>query len=61
MVKDKTFLAEAEQQQMDINPHTGAEVAKVVAEIVNTPPASVQKVKEINAAAAATGGGEKKE
>jgi tripartite-type tricarboxylate transporter receptor subunit TctC len=59
MVKDKAFLAEAEQQQMDLNPHSGAQVAKVVAEIVNTPPAIVQKVKEINAAAAGTADGHK--
>jgi tripartite-type tricarboxylate transporter receptor subunit TctC len=59
MVKDKDFLAEAAQQQMDLNPHTGAEVAKIVASIVATPPAIVQKVKEINSAAAGTAGGSK--
>jgi tripartite-type tricarboxylate transporter receptor subunit TctC len=47
MVKDKDFLAEAEKQQMELSPHTGAEVAKIVAGIVATPTAIVQKVKQI--------------
>jgi tripartite-type tricarboxylate transporter receptor subunit TctC len=59
MVKDKTFIAEAEQQQMDLNPRSGAEVAKVVASIVATPPAIVQKVKDIMASAASSAGGGK--
>lgn len=49
MVKDPAFLADAAQQQMDVDPRTGDEVAKIVAEIVSAPPAMVQKVKEITA------------
>ncbi len=50
MVKDKAFIADAEKQQMELSPHTGPQVAKIVAGIVATPPAIVQKVKEITAA-----------
>jgi tripartite-type tricarboxylate transporter receptor subunit TctC len=49
MVKDKDFIAEAEKQQMELSPRSGAEVAKIVASIVSTPPAIVQKVKDITA------------
>ncbi len=47
MVKDPAFLAEAAKLQMDVDPHTGAEVAKIVADMIATPAAIVQKVKEI--------------
>jgi tripartite-type tricarboxylate transporter receptor subunit TctC len=47
MVKDPAFLADAARQNLDVDPHSGAEVAKIVADIVNAPPAIVQKVKDI--------------
>jgi tripartite-type tricarboxylate transporter receptor subunit TctC len=47
MVKDPAFLAEAARLQVDIDPHSGEEVAQIVSGIVNAPPAVVQKVKEI--------------
>ena len=47
MVKDRAFLAEAARLQVDIDPHSGEEVARIVTDIVNAPPAIVQKVKDI--------------
>jgi len=47
LVKDPAFLTEAARQNLDIDPHSGEEVAKIVADIVGAPPAIVQKVKEI--------------
>ncbi|MEA2951044.1 MAG: hypothetical protein QOJ96_564 [Alphaproteobacteria bacterium] len=46
MVKDPDFLAEAAKQQMDVDPHTGEEVTKIVADMIATPAPIVQKVKE---------------
>jgi tripartite-type tricarboxylate transporter receptor subunit TctC len=58
VVRDPSFLAEAARQNLDVDPHTGAEVARTVAEIVATPPAIVQKVKDATLARdAATRGG----
>jgi tripartite-type tricarboxylate transporter receptor subunit TctC len=37
MVKDPVFLAEAEREHFDINPVSGAEMQKIVGEIVATP------------------------
>jgi tripartite-type tricarboxylate transporter receptor subunit TctC len=56
MVKDSAFLAEAARSQMDVDPHTGEEVAKIVADMIATSPAIVQKVKEITATEEAKGG-----
>jgi len=53
MVKDPEFQAEAAKQQMDLDPRGGADVARIVSEIVNTPPAIVKKVKEATAVEAA--------
>jgi tripartite-type tricarboxylate transporter receptor subunit TctC len=47
MVKDPAFLAEAARLQVDIDPHSGAEVAQLVSGIIDAPPAIVQKVKDI--------------
>jgi tripartite-type tricarboxylate transporter receptor subunit TctC len=47
LVKDPGFLAEAARLELDIDPHSGAEVAKIVADIVGAPPAIVQKVRDI--------------
>jgi tripartite-type tricarboxylate transporter receptor subunit TctC len=37
MVKDPVFLAEAAKEYFDINPVSGAEMQKIVADIVATP------------------------
>jgi tripartite-type tricarboxylate transporter receptor subunit TctC len=47
MTKDKDFLAEAEKQNMDIDPQTGEQVEAIVRDIVNTPTAVVAKVKAV--------------
>jgi tripartite-type tricarboxylate transporter receptor subunit TctC len=58
MVRDPAFLAEAARLNLDVDPHTGEEVARTVADIVATPPAIVQKVKDATFARdAATRGG----
>ncbi len=44
MVKDGAFLADAARLNLDIDPHSGEQVAKIVADIVGTPPAIVRKV-----------------
>jgi tripartite-type tricarboxylate transporter receptor subunit TctC len=49
MVRDPGFLADAARQNLDVDPHSGAEVAAIVADIVRTPPAIAGKVKEIMA------------
>jgi len=45
MVKDPAFLADAAAKKLDISPLSGAEVQKVVANAVATPPAIVEKAK----------------
>jgi tripartite-type tricarboxylate transporter receptor subunit TctC len=49
MARDPAFLAEAARQHLDVNPHSGEEVTKIVADIVATPPAIARKVREIMA------------
>ena len=49
MVRDPAFLAEAARENLDVDPHSGEEVARIVADIVSTPPAIARKVKEIMA------------
>jgi tripartite-type tricarboxylate transporter receptor subunit TctC len=48
-VRDPAFLSEAAQLNLDVDPHSGEEVARIVADIVGTPPAIVRKVREITA------------
>ncbi len=47
---DKDFLAEADKMQLEINPVSGAEVQKLVAEVYATPPDVIAKAKEAAAA-----------
>ena len=47
MVVDKSFLAEAEKQNMDIDAQGGEQVEKIVREIVTTPAAIVAKIKAV--------------
>jgi hypothetical protein len=49
-VRDPAFLAEAAQLNLDVDPHSGEEVARIVADIVGTPPAIVGKLRDIIAA-----------
>jgi tripartite-type tricarboxylate transporter receptor subunit TctC len=44
-MKDKDFLAEADKMQLEINPVSGEEVQKLVAEVYATPPDIVAKAK----------------
>lgn len=46
-VRDPAFLAEAAKLSLDVDPHSGEDVAKIVADIVGTPPEIVRKVREI--------------
>jgi tripartite-type tricarboxylate transporter receptor subunit TctC len=45
-VKDPAFLAEAEKEKLDIDPLTGDEVQKLVAEVSQTPPDIVARVRQ---------------
>ncbi len=47
---DKSFLAEAAKMQLEINPVSGADVQKLVAEVYATPPAIVAEAKQAAAA-----------
>jgi len=47
MVKDPAFLAEAEREHFDINPVSGAEMQKIVQEIVATPKATADRLQQI--------------
>ncbi len=44
-MKDPEFLAEAKQRKMDVNPVSGAEVEKLVAELYRTPPDVIAEAK----------------
>ena len=46
MVRDPEFLAEATQRKIDVAPLGGADVAKIVAGIINAPPAVVERAKK---------------
>jgi tripartite-type tricarboxylate transporter receptor subunit TctC len=47
IVRDPAFLAEAAQLNLDVDPHSGEDVARIVADMVGAPPAIVRKVREI--------------
>jgi hypothetical protein len=47
MIGDPAFRAEAEKLRIDLGPLSGDEVAKIVASIMGTPPATVEKIKSI--------------
>jgi tripartite-type tricarboxylate transporter receptor subunit TctC len=44
-LKDPDFLAEAKQRKMDVNPVSGADVEKLVAEVYATPPEVIAEAK----------------
>lgn len=44
---DPAFIAEAKASQLDLNPMSGAQLQKVVEDIVSTPPAVVERLKTI--------------
>lgn len=46
-MKDPALLADAEKAKMDIRPISGAELQVLVAEVVKSPPAAVEKMREI--------------
>jgi tripartite-type tricarboxylate transporter receptor subunit TctC len=47
IVSDPEFLAEAKQRKMDVNPVSGAEVEKLVAELYRTPPDVLAETKAL--------------
>ncbi|MGE3248135.1 MAG: Bug family tripartite tricarboxylate transporter substrate binding protein [Beijerinckiaceae bacterium] len=49
-MKDPALLAEVKKANLDFEPATGAEMAKIVADTVNAPAAVVEKMKKIVAA-----------
>ena len=57
MVKDPAFLAEAAKEHFDINPVSGAEMQKIVAEIVATPHAVSDRAQQIIGAVGENRGG----
>ncbi len=46
-MKDAAFVAEAKAVKLDLQPVSGVELQKIVAEIVATPPAVVQRLKTV--------------
>jgi tripartite-type tricarboxylate transporter receptor subunit TctC len=50
-VNDPAFLAEAKKRNLDINPLSGVELQKIIADVVAMPPDVVQKARRILAAA----------
>jgi hypothetical protein len=46
-MKDKAFLAEAKQLNLEMNPFDGGRAAAIVNEIINAPPALVAKAKAV--------------
>ena len=47
MLKDDSFLAEAQKQNLQLDPVTGEQAEKIMAAIYAAPPALVQKVKDV--------------
>jgi tripartite-type tricarboxylate transporter receptor subunit TctC len=52
-MKDKDFLADAAQQQFEVRPMSGADLQKLIGELIATPPDVVAKVRAILAGPAA--------
>ncbi|HEY6367030.1 MAG TPA: hypothetical protein VI585_19790, partial [Candidatus Binatia bacterium] len=46
-LKDPEFLAEAKKARLDIDPLTGEEIEKAVAQTKSIPPATIAKLKEV--------------
>ena len=46
-MKDPAFLATAAKANMDLNPVSGEELQRIVADLFATPPSAVQRLKEI--------------
>jgi tripartite-type tricarboxylate transporter receptor subunit TctC len=44
-VRDKAFLSDAEKQRLPVNPESGEEAEKIIAEIYSAPPELVEKAK----------------
>src|SRR5215218_749835 len=49
MTKDPEFLSEAEKSKLSVNPITGEELQKLVADVSNLPPDLVEKVRAVYA------------
>jgi len=46
-MKDETFLAEAKQQKMEIDPVSGAEINALLERVYNAPPSVVTRIREL--------------
>jgi tripartite-type tricarboxylate transporter receptor subunit TctC len=57
MVKDPAFLAEAEKEHFDINPVSGAEMQRIVGDIVATPKPIADRLQQIIGAVGENRGG----
>jgi tripartite-type tricarboxylate transporter receptor subunit TctC len=42
---DKDFVASADKQQLELDPLTGAEIQKIVAELYQLPPAAIERAR----------------
>jgi tripartite-type tricarboxylate transporter receptor subunit TctC len=49
MTKDPEFLSEAERSKLSVDPITGEELQKLVADVSNLPPELVEKVRAVYA------------
>ena len=47
MVKDPKFIADLKQQKLELGPLTGEELQKLVAEVANVSPATIERVRGI--------------
>jgi tripartite-type tricarboxylate transporter receptor subunit TctC len=47
VVKDEEFVRDAEKRKLQIDPLSGPEVQKIVADVVGAPDAVVQKMREV--------------
>jgi tripartite-type tricarboxylate transporter receptor subunit TctC len=46
-MKDETFLAEAKQQKMEIDPVSGAEINALLERVYNAPPSVIARIREL--------------
>ena len=47
-MKDADFLADAKKQRLEVNPMTGEETAKTIAEIYTSPPSAIRRARVIS-------------
>ena len=47
MVKDPEFIADLKQQKLELGPLTGEELQKLVVEVANVSPATIERIRGI--------------